>query len=544
VSENELSLVHELTRERRAVLGALGAGALVATSSVLLAASSGWLIVRAAQRPSVLSLSVLMGLVQLFALAKAVGRYVERTASHRVVLTVMARVRARVAALIEPLAPAGLGPRSADTVQSVIADVERTQDLLTSVTVPLVSAAVAGAIAVALSGALSATMALVLAGGLFFNAVLAAALGARSGWRDELEDDLEQHRLSSLADFLVRSGDEVVTHGSSSWILEQLEEIESGVDRRHLRRAWRRGAVNALTHAVSAATLIALIVVTAEMVRRGSIERSLVAVPALMSMAAFELISSIPLALVSLRGDLLALSRLESLSGRERVVREPAAIAHDVANASQLAAREVTVRYDSDHHIGPLSVDLKPGAVIALSGPSGSGKTSFARVLAKFLDPTSGALALGAASYDELASSQVRHRVGFVDDSPYIFSTTLRANLRLARPEATDEEMLTALAKVGLGPLLRTLPEGLDTELGGRDGALSGGERRRLGVAREFLSGRCIAIFDEPTEGLDALSAHELWCALRAHYAHGAVLFISHRDDDVAEATHVMHVRA
>ena len=140
-------------REKRAIARALAAGLLVTLSTVGLAGTSAWLIVRAAQRPSVLSLTVPMGLVQLFALAKAAGRYVERTQTHRAALGVMGHVRATVAALLEPLVPAGLGPRSAEVVDLVLRDVDRVQDLLTAVAGPLVTSVAAGLVTASVSRA-------------------------------------------------------------------------------------------------------------------------------------------------------------------------------------------------------------------------------------------------------------------------------------------------------------------------------------------------------------------------------------------------------
>lgn len=165
------------------------------------------------------------------------------------------------------------------------------------------------------------------------------------------------------------------------------------------------------------------------------------------------------------------------------------------------------------------------------------GKTSLAHVVARFLESRGGDATLGGVSYQQLAGFQVRSRVGYVDDAPHVFATTLGANLRVARPDATDDEVRTALRAAGLAPLLSTLPEGLDTELGGATTGLSGGERRRLGVAREFLSGRPVMILDEPTEGLDEPEAAELMREVRRHQSSTVVVVISHQYLDHVGAT-------
>jgi ABC-type transport system involved in cytochrome bd biosynthesis fused ATPase/permease subunit len=124
----------------------------------------------------------------------------------------------------------------------------------------------------------------------------------------------------------------------------------------------------------------------------------------------------------------------------------------------------------------------------------------------------------------------VRSRVGLVDDAPHVFGAPLAHNLRIAAPEASDDQLLCALRDAGLGEFLRGLEQGLDTSLGGESTGLSGGEQRRLGVARELLTDRRIAIFDEPTEGLDDEAAQHLLVALREHYRDGILVIISHQD--------------
>ena len=530
MSEGSGVVGEALGRERVAVRRALGAGLLVTLCTVGLSSTSGWLIVRSAQRPGVLSLTVAMGLVQLFALAKAAGRYLERTQTHRAALAVMGHVRARVARDIEPLLPAGLGPRSADVVDTVIGDVDRVQDLLTAVAGPLLTSVAAGVLSSVMIGVMSPRAGGVLAVALVIDALALPELARRLG-RGSAEDLEEVHaELTEFFDRVCQSGDEFIMVGASTHLTRRLEQLEDRRDAAQRRRRDVVGVVAALGTLVNGIATIAVAWLSIDEVRRGSLNVALVAVPALTTMAALDMVSSLVTSVVSAARDHAALARLNSLSQRVWPVRRVATSAGRGDFAPSLGLEDVTHSYDGARVLSGVSQHLGRGESVVVSGPSGGGKTTLARLMVKFLDPTSGEVTLDGSSYSRLPEATVRSTVGLVDDAPYVFAATLADNLRVANPGATDEELAAACGAAGLGDFLRSLPDGLATRIGGARVGMSGGERRRLGVARELLSGRTVAIFDEPTEGLDDPSAHALLTSLRAHYRDGALVVISHQD--------------
>ena len=530
MSEGSGVVGEALGRERVAVRRALGAGLLVTLCTVGLSSTSGWLIVRSAQRPGVLSLTVAMGLVQLFALAKAAGRYLERTQTHRAALAVMGHVRARVARDIEPLLPAGLGPRSADVVDTVIGDVDRVQDLLTAVAGPLLTSVAAGVLSSVMIGVMSPRAGGVLAVALVIDALALPELARRLG-RGSAEDLEEVHaELTEFFDRVCQSGDEFIMVGASTHLTRRLEQLEDRRDAAQRRRRDVVGVVAALGTLVNGIATIAVAWLSIDEVRRGSLNVALVAVPALTTMAALDMVSSLVTSVVSAARDHAALARLNSLSQRVWPVRRVATSAGRGDFAPSLGLEDVTHSYDGARVLSGVSQHLGRGESVVVSGPSGGGKTTLARLMVKFLDPTSGEVTLDGSSYSRLPEATVRSTVGLVDDAPYVFAATLADNLRVANPGATDEELAAACGAAGLGDFLRSLPDGLATRIGGARVGMSGGEQRRLGVARELLSGRTVAIFDEPTEGLDDPSAHALLTSLRAHYRDGALVVISHQD--------------
>ncbi len=524
-----------LAEERPAIGRALAAGLVVTVSTVGLAATSGWLIVRAAQRPAILSLTVPMGLVQLFALAKAAGRYAERTATHRAALSVMGRVRARVARTLEPLVPAGLGPRSADVVDLAIRDVDRVQDLLTAVAAPLAVGLVAALGSAVLCGLLAAWSGVTLGAALALTTG-AALLGAGLGAPDESDRDLARAQLVELVEEVARDPDAAALGGGFAALAPRLKARERAIDRSARSSARRRGAVTGSVVAVSGAAVAAALVATAGAMRGGHLAAALVAVPALVTIAALDLVGGVGAAVVGWGGDRAAMGRLEALGHVAAPVREPDSAA-SVASGHVVADR-LGVAYDEAVVLEDASIEVRPGDVVLVRGPSGGGKTTLAWALAKFLVPTGGVVTLGGVDYATLSSSTVRASVCFVDDAPYVFATSLAANLRVASPDATDAELADALASVGLAALLER-PFGLEGALGGAGSGLSGGERIRLGVARAVLAGRRVTILDEPTEALDLVSARRVLEAVTRDRGR-AVVIVSHRFADESFATRVV----
>jgi ATP-binding cassette subfamily C protein CydCD len=177
-----------------------------------------------------------------------------------------------------------------------------------------------------------------------------------------------------------------------------------------------------------------------------------------------------------------------------------------------------------------IDLTLAAGEHVAITGASGSGKSTLAAVLLRFLDPEQAAtVLLNGVDVCDLAVDDVRRVIGCVASDPHIFVSSLRENLRLARPEASDRELIAVLHRVRLGEWYDGLPAGLDTSLGERGALISGGERRRIALARALLADQPMLVLDEPTEGLDAPTATVLMADLLDASAGRTVLLLTHR---------------
>jgi ABC-type multidrug transport system fused ATPase/permease subunit len=173
-----------------------------------------------------------------------------------------------------------------------------------------------------------------------------------------------------------------------------------------------------------------------------------------------------------------------------------------------IVLRQVTATWTGERtDLRPVDLDLPAGSRVALTGPNGSGKSTLLAVMARHLDPASGGYTWDGVDVLDVPLDDIRGRIALVDDEPHVFATTLRHNLLVAAPSATETDVEQALSRAGLAPLVAELPDGLDTVVGAGGRGLSGGERARLGIARALVSRRPVVLLDEPVAHLDSPTA-------------------------------------
>ncbi|HSD76306.1 MAG TPA: thiol reductant ABC exporter subunit CydC [Solirubrobacteraceae bacterium] len=536
-----LALLAGVPRPRIALAALLGA--LTVLFGVGLMATAGFLISRAAEQPSVLSLAVAIVGVRFFGLARPIARYLERLASHDVALRSVGTARARVYERLERLSPAQLqGRRRGDLLANVVADVDSLQNLHLRGLLPPVVALVAGAGAVGVVAVVLPQAALVLAAGLLTGGVVvpyaAAALARRSAaMQAPARGALSAGLVESLA-----GGAELAAYGR----LEQTLETIGAVDRRLVRVARRAaladGAGEGLRLLLAGATVAGVLALAVSAHAAGGLDRVLIALLALVSVAAFEAVQPLPEALRELRAAVAAGERILELTDREPAVADPADPLPLPQGRFALALEEVRLRYAPGERpaLDGVSLRLEPGRRVALVGRSGSGKTSVANLLLRFVDPEDGRVTLGGRDLREYRLEDVRRAIALAGQDSHLFSTTIRENVRLGRPDATDDEIEDALRRARLLDWVRGLPDGWSTLVGEEGRELSGGQRQRLVVARALLANAPVLVLDEPTAHLDAATAERLLDDVFDAAGDRAVLLITHRPEGLERVDDVV----
>jgi ATP-binding cassette, subfamily C, bacterial CydC len=207
---------------------------------------------------------------------------------------------------------------------------------------------------------------------------------------------------------------------------------------------------------------------------------------------------------------------------------------------------DASLRYSADLPLALDGVDLtlSPGTRLAVTGASGAGKSSLVNALLRFWPLTGGSLSLSGQPVEQLGQAEVRAAVALVDQRAQLFAGTIRSNVVLGRPEATDDEVVTALEAAQLTQWVATLPAGVDTPVGDEGVTVSGGERRRLVVARALLAGGQVLVLDEPTSGLNAELAQQLLHDVLAAAGERSVLLITHRPSEAQACEEVLHLES
>lgn len=478
-------------------------GALSVASGVALTATASWLITSASFRPPVLVLMVAIVGVRTFGLARPALRYAERLVSHDAALTLLAERRAQVYDALVPLVPGRLGLHRGDLLTSVVDDVDAFVDERLRVREPLWTAVLVGMGATLLALVLSPVAGGIVAGvcGLGLLAFPIARWGVTAA---EPAFVAARACVSTRVEEILGSARDLVLWGSAPGALAGLDRAAAALDRSTARSA--RGVAAARLLPVVAGGLAPIGV--AAWVPRSDTSLPMLALLVLLPIALVEAFT--PLAEAGALGvrTRAARVRLAALEGTPPAVVDTGTTPLPATGeVPPVALADVSAGWGDDDVVDGLDLDLPPGSRVGIVGPSGCGKSTLAAVLLRFLDVRAGSVHLADVDVRDLPLDDVRRTVGLVDDDPYVFGSTVAENVRLARPDAGDADVLGALARAHLAGWVAGLPDGVHTFIGEGHAAVSGGERARLGLARAMLAEAPVLVLDEPTAHLDSGTA-------------------------------------
>jgi ATP-binding cassette subfamily C protein CydC len=526
---------------RLALATLLGAGALAAAIGLI--ATSAWLISRSAQRPQESAVAIAIVGVQFFALSRGLCRYAERVVGHDAAFRVLSDLRVRVYERLERLAPLGLPAfGNGDLLARLIGDIDSLQDLLLRVVPAFAIALVVGATTVVLEWWMLPAAGLILLVALLIAGTLVPWLTGTLAARTEARQAAARGDLTSSVVDLIEGAPELAVNGATAEQLGSAMAADTEVTRLAGTAARTAGIGQGLSSLCIGLAMWGALLVGVSAVHAGRLEGVLLAGIALIPLVAFELVTGLPAATQTLQRVRRSAARVFEVMETPPPVLEPT---HPVALSAAphtLRVRDLRFSYPGEDRwaLDGVDLDLSPGRRVAVVGPSGAGKSTLAGVLLRFLDYESGSVTLDDVEIAALDGDQYRRVVGLVSQDAHIFDSTLEENLRLAKREASTEEIEGALADTRLLDWMRELPRGLATEVGERGARMSGGQRQRLAVARALLADFPLLILDEPGEHLDVQSADAIVADLLAITRDRATLLITHRLSGLQDVDEVL----
>ena len=484
-------------------------------------------------------------LIALLLLAPAAGllHWLESWIAHDMAFRLLADLRRQLFAKLDALAPAFLvRRRTGDLVSMATHDVEMVEYFFAHTVAPafvavLVPSAVLATLIVfdwRLAAALVPFLALVALTPIFLRRRI-DRLAAKT--RESLGD------LNAQAVDSVQGLTEILAFQQGG--NKRAQFLEGVKKQQDLRLSFHRelSAQSALVEVATVFGGLAIVVTGALLVLQGAVDPALLPLFTLMAMAAFLPISEIAEVGKQLADTLGATQRLYAVEHEPVPVTDGPLEAVPIGEGSTAGGVEVAFRNVGFTYPGQprpalqgVSFAVPAGASVALVGSSGAGKTTIAQLLLRFWDPQQGAIDLAGHRLDAYRLDALRRCVALVAQDTYLFNDTLGANIRIARPEASEEELADAVRQAALEEFVSGLPQGLDTPVGERGMALSGGQRQRVAIARAFLKDAPLLVLDEATSHLDALSERAVHGALSKLMQHRTTIVIAHRLSTVRDA--------
>ena len=468
---------------------------------------------------------------------RGVLTFVEQWLGHDLAFRLLAVLRHWIYWGVERIAPAGLmRRRSGDLAAAAMQDAEKLEVFYAHTSIETIIAVVIPAIGLVAMSILHPMFGVVTLPILILMATVPFWLIRYANRQGREVRDRTGELQSEVLDS-IHGLREVVMFGREEDRLGRLDRFGRALVRSQVRFGVRGGLEVSVTNGLAAVGVLGALVVSAITVERGTLDPRLA--PVAVTLAIFTLFAVVRYVNIvsNNQGQVFgSADRIFGLLNLEQAINDSGDA--DPPGDTDVAFENVTFTYDAPlaPAVAEVSFTIPAGRTVALVGPSGAGKSTCAHLLMRFWDVATGRITIGGMDIRETSSESLRDLIGYVPQDPFLFQASVADNIRLARPEATDEEVRRAAAEARADVFIEGMPEGYDTVVGERGSSLSGGERQRIAIARALLKAPPILVMDEPTSMLDAFSEQELREAMAAARSGRTVMVIAHRLSTIRSA--------
>lgn len=480
--------------------------------------------------------AAIFGTVAVFALVRGGLRYAEQACNHFIAFKLLALIRDKVFGALRRLCPAKLeGKDKGDLISVITSDIELLEVFYAHTISPICIAFLFTVVMVCFIGSYHPALGLLALAAYGAVGILIPLLTAKLSGDSAMRFRTKSGKLSAYVLDSLRGLPETIQYGQGQARMDAMNAQTDAIAKEGEQMKRTEGRNTAVTGTVILMFDLAMLFVSAALL---GFEGCLITTLAMMS--SFGPVTALAALGATLQSTLAAGNRVLD-------ILEEHPVAEDITGKEPIsfhgaAANHVTFAYDNETILNDFSIDVPEGKVTGIIGRSGSGKSTLLKLLMRFWKVQQGEVAVSGRSVEEINTENLRQMESFVTQQTHLFHDSIRNNLRIAKQDATDKELITACKKASVHDFIMGLPKGYDTEVGELGDTLSGGERQRLGLARAFLHDAPFLLLDEPTSNLDSLNEAVILKALHEGCREKTVVLVSHRKSTMGIADKVYSV--
>lgn len=483
-----------------------------------------------------MSLGVLFGAVLIFALVRGFLRYAEQACNHFIAFKLLALIRDKVFGALRRLCPAKLeGKDKGNLISIITSDIELLEVFYAHTISPIAIAFLFCIIMVCFISSYHIALGILALAAYFTVGVIIPVVTSKLSGDDGIRFRTKSGELSSFVLDSLRGLSETLQYGQGQKRMADMNAQTDNLSKDEERMKRTAGRNTAVTNTVILVFDLAMLFLSASLV---GFEGCLITTLALMS--SFGPVVALAALGSTLQNTFAAGNRVLDILDESPVVEE--ITGKEVVQFHGAAAENVTFAYGEETILDDFSVTIPERKIIGINGRSGSGKSTLLKLFMRFWAVAQGEVKISGRNVDAINTSNIRDMESFVTQETHLFHDSIRNNLRIAKLDATDEEIIAACMKASVHDFIMSLPKGYDTEVGELGDTLSGGERQRLGLARAFLHDAPFMLLDEPTSNLDSLNEAVILKSLHEECADKTVVLVSHRKSTMGIADTVYFV--
>ncbi len=508
--------------------GAITMGLIGHLCAAFITIFGGYAVLNLLGFETLLSLKVIFVALAVFALLRAILRYGEQACNHYIAFKLLAMIRDKVLKALRKLAPAKLeGRDKGDLISVITSDIELLEVFYAHTISPIGIAVLFTIIMCGFVGSYHWSLGVLAFAAYCIVGVVIPVMISKVSGEDGTKFRAKSGELSSFVLDSLRGLTEIIQFGYGEKRLAEMNE-ETGalsVTEEHMKKMAGRNM--AVTNTVILVLDLTMLFVSAALYQKGILDFEGVFIPAIALFSSFGPAIALANLGSTLQNTFAAGNRVLDILDESPIVEE--ITGKECAVFSHTKAEHVNFAYGEEEILSDISVDIPMHSIVGIVGRSGSGKSTLLKLLMRFWQVKSGDIVIGDKNIEEINTGNLRKIESFVTQETFVFHDSIKNNIRIAKLDATDEEIEAACRKASIHDFIMTLPQKYDTAVGELGDTLSGGERQRIGLARAFLHDAPFMLLDEPTSNLDSLNEAVILKALHEERKDKTVVLVSHR---------------